>query len=96
MPLPEGKHPDPEDPMSLDAECLPGDPLAMLTGVIEEYARMGWDANSIQKIFSEPFFLATYGLKQKFGTEIIHRHIEETLSRCGVYRFTVKGNNHHV
>lgn len=96
MALPEGKHADPEDPMSLEAACIPGDPLAMLTGVIEEYARMGWDAETIKKIFCDPFFLATHGLSQKFGMEMIHQRIEDTLSRCGVFRFTMKGNNHHV
>jgi hypothetical protein len=84
---PPPKAPDADDPMQLRAGVVAGNPLAMLEGLIEEYARMGWDADQIATIFDNPFFAATHGLSKQFGRAGIRETIEQTLQRCGVFRF---------
>ncbi len=83
------KHSDPDDPMRVKVGLAEGDPHLMLDGLIEEYAAMGWDANQIAEIFESPFFLATHGLTQLFGPEVIHRRIEQILQECGVLHFDI-------
>ncbi len=73
--------------MRLRAERVEGNPQVMLDGLIEEYARMGWDAGQIARIFEDPFFAATHALASRLGGEAIRDCIEETLQRCGVFRF---------
>ena len=89
-------HPNPEhpknqplkadDPMEMMAAPANGDPLVMLDGIVEEYARMGWGREQIRELFDTPFFQATHGLKKLLGKEEIERRIEATLVRCGVFR----------
>jgi hypothetical protein len=87
------KTPQPDDPFEMGAEMVEGDPTVMLTCLIEEYARMGWDAGRIARIFDNPFFLASHGLAKRFGRGAIHAFIEHTVRRCGVYRFQVVEQN---
>lgn len=78
---------EPDDPMRLRAELVEGNPQVMLEGLIEEYARMGWDAGQIARIFEDPFFGVTHALASRLGGEAIRDCIEETLQRCGVFHF---------
>ncbi len=75
--------------MRMEAELVTGDPQVMLDCLIEEFARMGWDANRIELIFENPFFLASHSLAKRFGHEAIRERIEQTLERCGVFCFEI-------
>ena len=75
------------DPMLLTAEPVDGDPDLMLTSLIEEFARQGYDADHIMKLFETPYFQATWGLHQLYGEQGVRTRIEATLARCGVMRF---------
>ncbi len=86
-PLP--KFPDPDDPMGMEAELVSGDPRVMLDCLIEEFARLGWDANRIARMFENPFFLASHGLAERFGFAAIRERIRQTLKRCGVFSFEI-------
>ncbi|HEX5009730.1 MAG TPA: hypothetical protein VFY71_04960 [Planctomycetota bacterium] len=93
----QGRHPrdraiEAEDPMLLTAERAPGDPLAMLDGLIEEYAGLGWDGPHIQRLFDSPFFQGTWGLRQRLGPELIGSRIDAVLARRGVARFCTEWN----
>ena len=93
---PKPEHPkdrplEPDDPMEMMAADATGDPLVMLDGIVEEYARMGWGREQIAELFDSPFFQATHGLRKLLGKEEIERRIEATLKRCGVFR--VRGDN---
>ena len=88
---PHPEHPkdqplQPDDPMEMMGATANGDPVIMLDGIVEEYARMGWGREQIAKLFDTPFFQATHGLKKLLGKEEIERRIEATLKRCGVFR----------
>jgi hypothetical protein len=81
-----------EDPMLLTAEGLPGDPLAMLDGLIEEFAGLGWDKAHILRLFDTPFFQGTWGLRRQLGPELIGQRIDAVLARRGVLRFCTEWN----
>lgn len=83
--LPE-KECEPDDPMELHAHAVSGDVALMLDQLIEEFARMGWDADRIESLFHDPFYQAMHGLKLKFGLETIHERIAAVIERHGVLR----------
>mgnify|MGYP001157276621 FL=1 len=78
-----------DDPMQMKAQMVAGDPHLMLDCLIEEFARMGWDASQIIKIFENPVFLASHGLTKRFGHKTILDRIVQTLERCGVFHFKI-------
>ena len=75
-----------EDPLQLNATELDGDPDVLLTCIVEEFARMGWDADMILRNFSQPQFQGPYRLLQRLGPEGARKRVEEIVSRCGVWR----------
>lgn len=75
--------------MRMEAELVTGDPQVMLDCLIEEFARLGWDANRIARMFENPFFLASHGLAKRFGQGAVRERIQQTLQRCGVFRFEI-------
>ena len=79
----------PEDPMALNATPVQGDPAVMLDGLIEEYARQGWNETMIAPLFTSPAYRATYRLTQIFGEEHVRQRIRDTLLRTGTMRFNV-------
>lgn len=83
--LPE-KECEPDDPMELHAHAVIGDAALMLDQLIEEFARMGWDAGRIECLFQDPFYQAMHDLRLKFGLEAIRVRIAAVLARHGVLR----------
>jgi len=77
---------EPDDPMELHAQGVTGDPTIMLDSLIEEFARMGWNASRIEELFHDPFYQAMYDLKSKLGVSTIRSRIESVLCRHGVIR----------
>ena len=78
----------PEDPMNLHAVEVPGDTELMLRLLVEEYARMGWNLESLIALAQDPFYQAFHGLFQLYGEEELRRRIAEILGRIGVTRVT--------
>lgn len=85
-PHPKDRPIEPEDPLNLHAVEVPGDPERMLRLLVEEYARMGWDLESLLRLFREPFYRAAHGLWLLYGEEELRRRISDALARCGVIR----------
>lgn len=79
---------EPDDPMECHARSVPGDASLMLEQLIEEFARMGWDAGRIECLFQDPFYLATYDLRLRFGLDVVRARIAAVLSRHGVLRIS--------
>ena len=89
-----GEHPkdrpaEPADPFQMMAGGVEGDPLLMLDCIVEEYSRMGADEEEILRLFDNPEFLATHGLRGLFGAEATSDRVRTVLSRCGVLRVNV-------
>ena len=66
----------------------PGDTELMLRVVVEEYARMGCDFESIMDIVRDPFYQAAHGLLQLYGEDVLRQWVIEILGRCGIMRTT--------
>ena len=77
----------PEDPMSLHATAVPGDPDAMIRAVVQEFGSMGWDNDAIHGLFGDPLYPVLQGLGQALGEAEIRRRIAAVWETQGVYRF---------
>ena len=77
----------PDDPMTLCATPVEGDPDLLIRAVVQEYAWMGWEAEQIADLFRDPFYPMLHGLRLALGEAGIRERIEAVLARCGVYRF---------
>jgi hypothetical protein len=58
---------EPEDPLTLHATAVAGDPEVMLHCLVQEYASMGWDAEEILRLFRDPFYPALHSLWCFYG-----------------------------
>jgi hypothetical protein len=76
----------PDDPMELQGFELEGDPELMLRLLVEEYARLGFDAGAIIQLAVDPQYQAFDGLRRAFGEDGIRRRVSEVVARCGVMR----------
>ena len=75
-----------EDPLQLNALELDGDPDVLLTCIVEEFARLGWDTNTILQTFSQPEYQGPYRLLKRLGPEGARQRVEQIIARCGVWR----------
>src|SRR5262245_19305051 len=58
---------EPDDPLTLHATTVAGDPELMLHCLVQEYAWMGWDAEQILSLFRDPFYPVLHGLWCLYG-----------------------------
>jgi hypothetical protein len=75
-----------DDPLEMQALEVPGDPGLMLRLLVEEYARMGADAEQILELARNPFYQAFHGLWLLFGEDELRRRVEAIVRRSGVIR----------
>ena len=76
----------PEDPLELQGFEVPGDVELMFRVLVEELARMGWDANAIAAHAADPHYQALHGLWQLYGEAGFRAKVAGVLSRVGVTR----------
>jgi hypothetical protein len=86
---PKDRAAEPADPFQMMAGGVEGDPQLMLDCLVEEYSRMGAGEEEILRLFDDPEFLATHGLRGLFGAEATRARVRQVLSRCGVLRVKV-------
>ncbi len=70
-----------------------GDPEAMATCIIEEYARMGMEEKEILELFRQPIY-QTHALYLERGEAWICDLIRKVLARTGRMRVSVKVSHH--
>jgi hypothetical protein len=75
-----------EDPLQLNALELDGDPEVLLTCLVEEFARMGWDADAILRTFSQEEYQGPHRLLKRLGPERARQRVEQIIARCGVWK----------
>ena len=80
----------PEDPMNLHGVEVPGDPGLMLRLLVEEYARMGWNLESLMQLARDPNYQGFHGLLTRYGEEELRHQIGHILQRTGVMRTNMK------
>jgi hypothetical protein len=78
---------EPEDPYTLHATSVGGDPEVMLQCLVQEYAWMGWDGAQILALFQDPFYPSLNHLWQVYGAEYIRDRVNSLLRETGVFRF---------
>src|SRR5437867_7081973 len=76
----------PEDPMTLHATPVTGNPEVMLRCVVQDYAWMGWDTEQIFGLFQQPIYPALNALLEFYGEAGIRQRIGKVLGRSGVLR----------
>jgi hypothetical protein len=74
------------DPLELHGVTLDGDVDLLFTCMVEEFARIGWDADAILRTFEQPEYQGPYRLLQQLGPIESRRRIEQIVQRCGVWR----------
>ena len=76
--------PDETDPMELCAHAMPLEPggmRRMAEDIIDEYARCGFDEESIVGLFRDPFFGMTHAIWREMGDANCTTLVREVLSR---------------
>ncbi len=76
---------EPEDPMSLHATPVAGDPDLMFRCVVEEYARSGWHADQIAALFQSPQYPVLEGLGRRYSPAGLREAIAAVVGRSGVF-----------
>jgi hypothetical protein len=74
------------DPLELHGVALDGDGDLLFTFMVEEFARIGWDAGTILRNFQQPEYQGPYRMLQALGPIESRRRIEQIVQRCGVLR----------
>ncbi len=74
----------PDDPMEMRGFEIPGDTDLMLCLLVEEYARMGWNMESILHLSQDPNYPSFHGLLRLYGESDLRRRINAILARTGV------------
>jgi hypothetical protein len=80
---------EPEDPMTLHAVMLTGDPEVMLECLVQEYAWMGWGTEQILSLFRDPFYPALNELQRHCGEAAIRDRVTSLVRQMGVIRCQV-------
>jgi len=81
---------DPDDPMELVGMALPeGDLEEMAECLVEELIRDGWDDEGLLRLFSDPFYRATYRIYQEKGEAYVLALIGTLRQKWGYW----KGDN---
>ena len=78
-----------EDPLSLHAISLEGDPELMLHCVVQEYAWMGWGIEQILSLFRDPFYPALRELWDRYGEANLRERIASLIQQTGIFHFQV-------
>jgi hypothetical protein len=78
-----------EDPLSLHATSLEGDPELMLYCVVQEYAWMGWGSEQILSLFRNPFYPALRELWDRYGEANLRERIAGLIQQTGIFHFQV-------
>ncbi|MBV8126238.1 MAG: hypothetical protein JO114_01075 [Planctomycetaceae bacterium] len=76
-----------DDPMTLCATPVAGDPDLLIRAVVQEYAWMGWNAEQIAALFRDPFYPMLHGLWRVLGEAGVRERIDAVFHRNGVFRF---------
>ncbi len=85
--------PDPQDPALLVGVTLPGDADThrQMAGVFaDEFARLGFDAEHILRLFQDPFYAGAHRALTDLGEEEIRRLVAEAVGVWGRLRSVVR------
>lgn len=79
----------PEDPWTLHAEPVAGDPEVMLDCLVQEFVALGWDRERLLHLFAHPGYPVLNELLALFGPEHVRSRVEMFLGPVDGLRFRV-------
>ena len=74
-----------DDPLELVASPAPGNADVMLECIVQEFAGLGYDADELTGLFSNPAYPVPNQLLHYYGPAEIRRRIGALLARSGVF-----------
>lgn len=78
---------EPDDPLELLGECVPGDPSVMLDCILQEFAWMGCGPSQLLAMFSHPGYPVLCQLRELLGDDEIRRRVKLLVDQGGVMQF---------
>ena len=85
------KEAEPDDPMQLVCEIIPGDTAFLARCVIEEFASIGYRAEDLLTLFREPIYPMLNAILRKEGEPFVRSLIGQVLAECGTLRVNCSG-----
>ena len=80
------KEAEPNDPMELVCETIPGEAAFLAQCVIEEFALIGYGAEDLLTLFREPVYPMLNNIFRKEGEPFVRGLIEQVLAECGTLK----------
>ena len=74
-----------DDPLELVASPAPGNADMMLECIVQEFAGLGYDADDLTGLFSNPAYPVPNQLLHYYGPAEVRRRIRALLARSGVF-----------
>jgi len=74
---------EPDHPMSLHGDVIPGDPALMATCMIEELLMLGTPADELRAMTRSPQFQAFYAARSALGDEVFDHLLDDAIRRIG-------------
>jgi hypothetical protein len=75
-----------DDPFTLNATAVGGDPEVMLECLVQEYAWMGYEPKQVLGLFRDPDYPALNALRHYFSEDGLRSRVQVVLDRMGVFR----------
>lgn len=90
---PANRPTEPDHPMLLDGQCVPGDVVLMARCLIEELLLLGTSFDELSAMTREPNYQALFAARQQIGDKEMDRLLVETFARIG--RHHHRDREHH-
>lgn len=84
---PTSRSVEPDDPMTLNAIAVEGDPNLMIRAVVQEYSWMGWSPDRIMGLFRDPFYPVLNELWRLLGEAEVRSRVDSVVGEFGIYQF---------
>jgi hypothetical protein len=76
-----------EDPLTLMADPVAGDPQLMFDCLLQEFAWLGYNAEQLVALFLNPDYPVLQQLHAHFGDEVIRQRVNDLVTQLGVLQF---------
>lgn len=77
---------EPDHPMMLKGDVVPGDAAIMFRCMVEELLQVGIAPEELARMSRDANYQALYAARRSLGDEVVDRLLAETLARVGRHR----------
>jgi hypothetical protein len=82
---------EPDDPFTLHATAVGGDPEVMLRCMIQEYAWLGWNSEEILSLFPNPLYPALRSFWEYFGATGVQERVRSIVGTTPFFHLETTG-----